>query len=344
MPAVSDKAPESLQQDDGLLRPGRSSAQAGAPAHLSDQRLEAALDLPQARVCSQGIQQRASCAQRPASPAGLDRAVQPTEGFVFLRTKRMSAGKVERDSPVLIPALELPPIYLETLLEKRLRFSATSGLNVEVGEICLDSRTGKPHQTDTPCGGQELLENLSGSPRVSREELGFARRDESRVGGRDPNRSAGLLQSFAVAPAVKVETDQRGLRLSQIRLELHGPADQGLGRVRVIHRGAHVAQDEQGCRRRRGKLDRSLAPAQRLVCLPLKVENSCQVVHGRVMVGSELQGFAIGLERLAVSAFGLVCQAEGLVPLREPGRERNRFAARLQARVEPGLGEADRKS
>ena len=120
----------------------------------------------------------------------------------------MNAGKVERHSPVLITAFQLLPVCPKALRQKRLSLAATSGSNVEVGEICLDPQARNPHQTQTPCGGQKLFEKLSGPPRISREELGLARRDESRVGGRDPNRGAGLLQSFAITSAVKVETDQ----------------------------------------------------------------------------------------------------------------------------------------
>ena len=58
------------------------------------------------------------------------------------------------------------------------------------------------------------------------------------------------------------------------------------------------------------------------------------------MIGGELQGLAIRLDRLAVGALRLIGEGQGLVPFRKPGRECDGLAARLQARGEPRLWEA----
>ncbi len=80
----------------------------------------------------------------------------------------MNGGHVERDGPVLIPALELAPVDPETLREKRIGFAAASGSKLKVGEVCLDPRAGHPRQTQTPRGGQELHEELSSPRRIPR--------------------------------------------------------------------------------------------------------------------------------------------------------------------------------
>src|SRR5262249_21632499 len=161
-PAVSDKTPESLQQDSAPLRSSSSSAQTGAPASLSDQRIKAGFDATQTCIAPQGVQQGGSRAQRPASPAGLEGFLKPAKRLVLLGAKRMNAGKVERHSPVLITAFQLLPVCPKALRQKRLGLAAASGSNVEVGEICLDPQPRNPHQTQTPCGGQKLFEKLSG--------------------------------------------------------------------------------------------------------------------------------------------------------------------------------------
>ena len=66
-------------------------------------------------------------------------------------------------------------------------------------------------------------------------------------------------------PEAKVETDQHGVRLGEVGLELESPAEGSLGPVRVPQGCARGAQHDRGDGRRRRELERPLAPAQRLV-------------------------------------------------------------------------------
>src|SRR5512132_3934175 len=107
------------------------------------------------------------------------------------------------------------------------------------------------------------------------------------------------------------------MRLSEVGLQLESPPEQGLGPARVIQSGARGAHDDHGNGRCRSKLESSLAPAQRLVHPPEEEESRRGIAHGRVIIGGELHGSEIRLERLAIDAFGLISQAAGLVSLRK---------------------------